>query len=115
MMAQGQGIGQDDAPKPVVTSRVVLNTAASMSVSFGVKTLLKQVVDEERPDHSDCKSFPSGHAALAFAGATSLHKAYGKRCPWVSVAGFGVVPVCRGLSSSRLSGRCPNWTALMAG
>ena len=112
MMAQGQGIGQDDALEPVVTSRVVLNTAASMSVSFGVKTLLKQVVDEERPDHSDCKSFPSGHAALAFAGATSLHKAYGKRCPWVSVTGFGVATA---IGVERVVSERHHWYDVVAG
>ena len=48
------------------------------------------VVDEERPDGSDYKSFPSGHAAIAFAGAHSLHKEYGHLSPWVSVAGYSV-------------------------
>lgn len=70
-------------------SRFIVNTTASVGVAFGVKTALKKVVKEERPDHSDNHSFPSGHAAMAFAAATSLHKEFGKECPWVSVAGFG--------------------------
>ena len=45
------------------------NTVASMGVAFGGKTALKAFINEERPDHSDNKSFPSGHAAIAFAAA----------------------------------------------
>ena len=53
-----------------------------MGVAFAGKAALKKVVNEERPDHSDNKSFPSGHAAMAFAAATSLHKEFGKQNPW---------------------------------
>ena len=36
-------------------------------------------------------SWPSGHTATAFVGATLLHKEYGlTRSPWWSVAGYGV-------------------------
>ena len=35
-------------------------------------------------------SFPSGHTAVAFCGATVLHKEYGKVSPWISVAGYAV-------------------------
>jgi len=38
---------------------------------------MKYIIDAERPDGSDCKSFPSGHAACAFSGATFIHKRYG--------------------------------------
>ena len=38
---------------------------------------LKDVVGEERPDHSNDKSFPSGHASMSFAAAGTLHKRYG--------------------------------------
>ena len=54
--------------------RFVGNTVASMGVAFVGKTALKAVVNEERPDHSDNKSFPSGHAAVAFAAARSIDK-----------------------------------------
>ena len=69
-------------------ARILTNTAASVGFAWLSKVGLKAVIKEERPDHSDYESFPSGHAALAFAGATSLHKAFGKDCVWVSVAGF---------------------------
>ena len=32
---------------------------------------------EERPNHNDKRSFPSGHAAAAFSGAMFVHKRYG--------------------------------------
>jgi membrane-associated phospholipid phosphatase len=38
---------------------------------------LKYTVQRDRPDHSNNKSFPSGHAASAFATATVLHRYYG--------------------------------------
>ena len=44
-----------------------------------------------RPDGSTRNSWPSGHTATAFVGATILHKEYGlTRSPWYSVAGYGV-------------------------
>ncbi|MBU1669354.1 phosphatase PAP2 family protein [bacterium] len=39
--------------------------------------LLKYSVKEERPDHSDEESFPSGHTSMTFASATFIHKRYG--------------------------------------
>lgn len=38
---------------------------------------LKLAIPEERPDHSDKRSFPSGHSACAFSGAAFIHKRYG--------------------------------------
>ena len=38
---------------------------------------LKYTVRRDRPDHSNNKSFPSGHSASAFATATVLHRYYG--------------------------------------
>ena len=55
-----------------------------------VTYMLKHSVKEQRKDGSDNYSFPSGHTAIAFAGATLLHQEYGHISPWVSVAGYGV-------------------------
>ncbi len=38
---------------------------------------LKALVDEPRPNKSNNNSFPSGHTAAAFSGATFIHKRYG--------------------------------------
>ena len=44
-----------------------------------------------RPDGSTANSWPSGHTATAFVGASLLHKEYGlTRSPWFSVAGYGM-------------------------
>ncbi len=70
--------------------RLAATAAASMAVSAGVAYTLKHTVSEQRPDGSDDHSFPSGHATIAFAGATVLHKEFGKVSPWISVAGYSV-------------------------
>ena len=49
----------------------------SMGAAEGVSLLGKAVIHEERPDHSDNNSFPSGHAAVAFASATTMYRRYG--------------------------------------
>ena len=46
-----------------------------------------------RPDGSNNKSFPSGHTATAFMAATMLHKEYGPRSPWYSIAGYSMATV----------------------
>lgn len=50
----------------------------------------KKITNELRPDGSHSNSFPSGHTAMAFFGAEILHKEYGFRSPWISVAGYTV-------------------------
>lgn len=69
-------------------SRFLVNTGASIVVAYGVKTALKAMIKEERPDHSDNKSFPSGHAAMAFAAARSIDKEFRKDCIWIPIVGY---------------------------
>lgn len=45
--------------------------------TFGTTHLLKRTVRKERPDHSDNKSFPSGHTSASFQGAAFIHQRYG--------------------------------------
>ena len=70
--------------------KLAITTAASWVVTAGTGWVIKHTVKEWRPDESDQKSFPSGHTMIAFAGATALHKEFGKVSPWISVAGYGV-------------------------
>lgn len=69
---------------------LLITTAASWVVTAGVGYALKHTIHEDRPDHTDNKSFPSGHSMFAFAGATMLHHEYGHISPWITVAGYGV-------------------------
>ena len=68
---------------------------ASAGMSYGIMAALvngiKYTAKEMRPDGSQANSWPSGHTATAFVGASLLHKEYGlTRSPWFSVAGYGV-------------------------
>jgi membrane-associated phospholipid phosphatase len=51
--------------------------AATAVPTLGLTYGLKAAVHEERPDHSDDDSFPSGHTSFAFLGASYLHYRYG--------------------------------------
>jgi membrane-associated phospholipid phosphatase len=51
--------------------------AFSLGATYAVTTGLKAVIEEERPDESNDKSFPSGHASSSFAAAATLHKRHG--------------------------------------
>lgn len=48
---------------------------------------LKRIVNETRPNGIE-HSFPSGHTATAFFGATVLAKELGKDYPWLAVTGY---------------------------
>ena len=68
---------------------------ASAAMSYGIMAAfvngIKYTAKEMRPDGTSANSWPSGHTATAFVGATLLHKEYGlTRSPWWSVAGYGV-------------------------
>ncbi len=62
----------------------------SWVMTAGSVWTLKHTVNEWRPDDSDQRSFPSGHAAIAFAGATMLRHEFGHVSPWITAAGYGV-------------------------
>jgi acid phosphatase family membrane protein YuiD len=58
--------------------------------SLGSTKILKNIIDKERPNKYDFKSFPSGHAAIAFTGAELINQEYGDLSPWYSIAGYTV-------------------------
>ena len=92
--------------------RFIVNTGASVVVGFGVKTVLKKVVHEERPDHSDNKSFPSGHAAMAFAAARSIDKEFRKDCIWIPIAGYAAATA---IGVERVVNKHHHWYDVVAG
>jgi membrane-associated phospholipid phosphatase len=59
-----------------------LTTAKRLALSLGTTTavvgLLKRITDRTRPDGSNDYSFPSGHAAGAFAAATVIAREHGR-------------------------------------
>ena len=92
--------------------RFIVNTAASVGVAFGAKTVLKSIVKEERPDHSDHKSFPSGHAAMAFAAARSLDKEFRKESIWIPIAGYAAATA---IGVERVASDRHHWYDVVAG
>ena len=71
--------------------RYLASALMSYGIMAGFVNGIKYTAKEMRPDGSTANSWPSGHTATAFVGATILHKEYGMtRSPWYSVAGFGV-------------------------
>ncbi len=71
--------------------RLLVSAGLSYGIMAGFVNTIKYSAKEMRPDGSTANSWPSGHTATAFVGATLLHKEYGlTRSPWWSVAGYGV-------------------------
>ena len=71
--------------------RLLASAGASYAIMAAFVNGIKYTAKEMRPDGSSANSWPSGHTATAFVGATLLHKEYGlTRSPWWSVAGYGV-------------------------
>ena len=58
-------------------------------VNLGLVYILKKSLKEPRPDGT-AYSFPSGHTANVFAGATMLAIEYGEHHKWVPYAAYGV-------------------------
>lgn len=67
---------------------IVLGT--SMVFVLTTVTALKKTTKVERPDGSNFDSFPSGHTALAFAGAEFLYQEYKDVSVWYGISGYVV-------------------------
>ena len=92
--------------------RFAVNTIASVGVAYIGKTALKAMVKEERPDHSDNKSFPSGHTAMAFAVARSIDKEFRKESIWIPIAGYAAATA---VGIERVANDRHHWYDVVAG
>ncbi len=71
--------------------RFLASSAMSYAAMAVLVNSIKYTSREMRPDGSTRNSWPSGHTATSFVGATILHKEYGlTHSPWYSVAGYSV-------------------------
>ena len=93
-------------------SRFIVNTGASVVVAYGAKTALKAIVKEDRPDHSDNQSFPSGHAAMTFAAARSIDKEFRKENIWIPIAGYAAATA---IGIERVASDRHHWYDVVAG
>ena len=96
----------------VLSSRFIVNTTGSVGMAFGGKTALKALVKEDRPDHTDNRSFPSGHAAIAFALARSVDKEFRKKSIWIPIVGYSVATA---IGVERVANNRHHWYDVVAG
>ena len=83
--------------KHALRERILL-TGTAFATMTAVAGGLKLAVSEERPDGSDRRSFPSGHAARAFMGAELVRSEYG--WGW----GAGAYALATGIGVLRVAG-----------
>jgi membrane-associated phospholipid phosphatase len=86
-----------------------LEAGGSIGAALLLAEGLKQAFPERRPDDSDNKSFPSGHASVSFAAAASLQNRYGWKVglPAQLVAAF--------VGLGRVEARKHHWYDVAAG
>jgi membrane-associated phospholipid phosphatase len=86
-----------------------LQAGASLGAAFLATEGLKHAFPETRPDHSDRKSFPSGHTSVSFAAAATLQNRYG----WQAGVPAQLVAALVGLS--RVEARKHHWYDVAVG
>ena len=86
-----------------------LQAGGGILLESGLVYGLKRAFPEERPDHSDRKSFPSGHSATAFAAAATLENRYGWK------AGLPAFALAAFVATARVEARKHHWYDSVAG
>jgi membrane-associated phospholipid phosphatase len=86
-----------------------LQAGGSMLLAGGAAIGLKHLFPEERPDHSDRRSFPSAHSAQAFAAAATLENRYGWK------AGIPAFAMATFVGVARVEARKHHWYDAVAG
>ena len=69
--------------------RMAISNATSVVIMAGTVEGLKLIVNSERPDHSNNKSFPSGHTAWANLGASIIDYEFSERSPLFPICAYG--------------------------
>ncbi|MCB8964451.1 MAG: phosphatase PAP2 family protein [Bacteroidales bacterium] len=69
----------------------------SYALTSAVVYAAKETTGVMRPDSSSRTSFPSGHAALAFAGAEFIRQEFKGKSVWYGVAGYAVATTVAGM------------------
>lgn len=64
--------------------------ATSATILSGTVFGLKEITHIQRPNETTKNSFPSGHTAIAFAGAEFLYQEYKDKSLWYGVLGYSV-------------------------
>lgn len=77
-------------PSRSKVQRMLTANAIGYALVFGLGQGLKHTISVTRPNGEDDHSMPSGHAAVAFAGATILSREYGHISPWITVGGYAL-------------------------
>lgn len=68
--------------------QMAVSQAFGVGIMAGSVKLIKNGVSSLRPDGSDYHSFPSGHTAWAFMGATVMAIELAEQSPWYALGGY---------------------------
>ena len=70
--------------------RMAVSQAVGVGLMAGSVKLIKDNVSSLRPDGSDARSFPSGHTAWAFLGATMAAHELAGTSAWYAMGAYGI-------------------------
>lgn len=82
--------------------RMAVSQGLAAAIMAGTAGGLKAAVCSPRPDGTDSRSFPSGHSAIAFMGATATAYEMGATSPWYP---FGAYLLASAVAAERVADR----------